>query len=163
MSVSGKKLYTDTGVYDSPGRFGNLPAGEIAWAPVNESASGTVVFDVAFAGVGSVDKLTMELEGSRVIDVAGDKSGQIRKMLLKESEKTLGEFGIGTNPFAIPGPITLEAEKAAGTVHLGFGDNRSFGGDNVASGHWDGVLMIDEMSIDGKVIDIVNIIGSYDS
>ena len=163
LSITGRKLYTDSGIYDSPGRFGNLPAGEIAWAPVAETASGRVVFDVAFAGVGSVNKLTMTLDRGRVIDVVGDEAAKVWRLLSGDTERILGEFGIGTNPYAIPGPVTLEAEKAVGTVHLGFGDNRSFGGTNVAAGHWDGVMLIDEVLFDGKAIDIARMIESFRS
>lgn len=149
FSVLGRKVYRDTGIYDRPGRFGNLPAGEICVAPVEGSAEGVLVVDVAFAGIGRVTGLSLEIVAGRIESACGRGSRRLLQLLREPEHRVLGEFGIGVNPLARPGPITLEAEKAVGTVHFGFGDNRSFGGFNAAGGHWDAVLLCDEIETDG--------------
>jgi leucyl aminopeptidase (aminopeptidase T) len=154
LSVAGRRLYLDTGMYRRPGDFGNLPAGEVAWGPVEGSAQGRIVADVAFAGIGAVEELVLVIEDGRVVDTDGDYAGEVLRLLKGEPERLLGEFGAGSNPLARPGAITLEAEKCAGTVHFGFGENRSFGGSNRASGHWDCVVKCDRLDVDGRVVEL---------
>jgi len=152
FSFKGRKVYLDTGLYHEPGAFGNLPAGEISAAPVAASAAGKVVVDVAFAGLGAVENLVLEIEDGSLAAAHGPRSRDVLRFLSGPAERVLGEFGIGTNPLAKPCSITLEAEKAVGTVHFGFGDNRSFGGENFAQGHWDAVVLCNRIEVDGKMI-----------
>ena len=76
-------------------------------------------------------------------------------LLDKPEFRVVGEFGVGTNPLAMPCEVTLEAEKAVGTIHLGFGDNRSFGGENAAAGHWDAVMRCSNLELDGSRLDLL--------
>ena len=154
LSVENRGLFIDSGIYHDPGRFGNLPAGEVAWSPVPGSASGRIVADVAFAGVGAIDGLELIVENGRLAAATGPRADEVLELLCGESERVLGEFGIGSNPLATPCDITLEAEKAIGTVHFGFGDSRSFGGDNAASGHWDCVVRCPELVVDDKDVEL---------
>lgn len=154
LCVKGRKLYLDTGLYHAPGNFGNLPAGEVAWSPVPGSAQGRIVADIAFAGLGAVMGLELIIRDGRLAEARGPLSGELLELLGGEPERVLGEFGIGCNALARPCAITLEAEKAAGTVHFGFGDNRSFGGDNSASGHWDCVVGCSRLQIDNRVVEL---------
>jgi aminopeptidase len=154
LSVQGRKLYLDTGLYHATGNFGNLPAGEVAWSPVPGSANGRIVADVAFAGLGAVNGLELHIENGRLTEARGPRADELHELLSGEPERVLGEFGIGCNALACPGAITLEAEKAAGTVHFGFGDSRSFGGDNAASGHWDCVVRCARLQIDNRVVEL---------
>ncbi|MBW7996048.1 MAG: hypothetical protein FVQ81_05625 [Candidatus Glassbacteria bacterium] len=154
LSVQDRKLYLDTGLYRRPGDFGNLPAGEVAWSPVPGSASGRIVVDVAFAGLRGVNGLKLTIEDGAIVDAEGAKARELMQVLAGKPERVLGEFGIGTNPLARPGAVTLEAEKAVGTVHFGFGDSRSFGGTNQASGHWDCVVRADSLDIDSRAVEL---------
>jgi len=156
LSVAGRRLYLDTGIYRERGSFGNLPAGEVSWAPAAGSARGKIVVDVAFAGIGAVDRLELEIETGAVVSAAGSQSDLVMKILAGPAERVLAEFGIGANPLATPCGITLEAEKAVGTVHFGFGDNRSFGGENAANGHWDAVLRCRGIDLDGKLLSLAD-------
>jgi len=154
LSLEGRKIYTDTGVYHRPGSFGNLPAGEVSASPVPRTLSGRLVVDVAFAGLGKVDGLVLEIEKGGLVSARGEKSREVMKLLSGAAERLAGEFGIGTNPLARACPPTLEAEKALGTVHFGFGDNRSFGGENAASGHWDAVAHCERIEVDGELLEL---------
>ena len=155
LELTGRKIYTDTGLYHHPGSFGNLPAGEVCAAPAASTLEGRAVVDVAFAGLGAVQSLILELHQGRLKNARGTDAQRLLSLLDKPEFRVVGEFGIGTNPLARPCEITLEAEKAIGTVHLGFGDNRSFGGDNAAAGHWDAVLRCDSLELDGSRLDLL--------
>jgi len=154
LELTGRKIYADTGMYRDPGSFGNLPAGEVCAAPVQGSLEGRAVVDVAFAGLGAVESLDLELERGGLVRARGPDAGRLLSLLEKPELRVAGEFGIGTNPLAQPCAVTLEAEKAVGTVHLGFGDNRSFGGENAAAGHWDAVMLCDSLELDGVEMEL---------
>ena len=63
-----------------------------------------------------------------------------------------GKIAIGTNPDAKITGCTLEDEKVLGTMHIGFGNNVSFGGKVVVKCHFDGVIQKPTLVIDGKTI-----------
>lgn len=116
----------DTGVYTTPGSFGNLPAGEVDGAVLD--ARGTL----------RVDHCQQAPEGLR-IDVGGceaksweaEGDGSIRSELGEAFETTdratrVAELGIGTNPQATLVGNILQDEKVLGTAHVAFGDNASY-------------------------------------
>lgn len=150
FSLEGRNIYQDTGLYREPGRFGNLPAGEVCASPLEACAEGLIVVDVAFAGLGAVNGLELTVSGGCLAAARGPRAAEVLALLDGPPERVLAEFGIGTNALARTGPLTLEAEKARGTVHFALGDNRSFGGSNAASGHWDAVLRCDWIEVDGQ-------------
>ncbi|MCE5271056.1 aminopeptidase [bacterium] len=154
FSLAGRHIYLDTGLYREPGRFGNLPAGEVAAAPVDRSAGGVLVVDVAFAGLGEVDRLRLYLEGGCLRAAEGPGADEVMKLLHGPAERVSAEFGIGVNRLARTGALTLEAEKACGTVHFAFGDSHSFGGANAAAGHWDAVLRCASIEVDGRRVEL---------
>ena len=122
----------------------------MSWAPVEGTARGRVVVDVAFAGVGAVERLELTIENGSLKSASGSRAKRVLALIAGPAARLLAEFGIGTNSMAQPGANTLEAEKAVGTVHFGFGDNRSFGGSNAAAGHWDAVLRCRQIELDGQ-------------
>ncbi len=153
LELGGRHVYTDNGLYTTTGRFGNLPAGEVSFAPLAGTLRGAAVVDVAFAGIGAVSALRLTLEHGGLVAVEGEAAPVVLELLAEGPDRVAGEFGIGTNHLARPGAITLEAEKAIGTIHLGFGDNLSFGGENRARGHWDAVLSCSRLVVDGRELD----------
>ncbi|MEA2064254.1 MAG: hypothetical protein U9P14_11185 [Gemmatimonadota bacterium] len=152
LELTGREIFMDTGLYHDPGRFGNLPAGEVCASPVSGTCRGRAVVDVAFAGLGAVEGLVLEIEDGRLVGAQGPDSERVLGLLDRPECRVVAEFGIGTNPVAELSPLTLEAEKAVGTIHLGFGDSRSFGGGNAAIGHWDAVIRCRSIEVDGKAL-----------
>jgi leucyl aminopeptidase (aminopeptidase T) len=55
--------------------------------------------------------------------------------------RTLSEVGIGMNPNSLIIGNILEDQKALGTVHIGFGDNSTFGGRVNCDMHLDGLML----------------------
>ncbi|MEM4409645.1 MAG: hypothetical protein QXI19_12975, partial [Candidatus Caldarchaeum sp.] len=64
----------------------------------------------------------------------------------------IAELGIGTNDVARVRGNLLEDEKALGTAHIAFGDNKSMGGTVRVASHLDGVILKPTITIDGRKI-----------
>lgn len=130
LSKKGRKALSDTGNLRMPGSFGNLPAGEVFFAPVEGSANGRLVLEWAPTRRLS-SPIVLTVQEGRVTDVEGN-DGFVEVLMAKLSERhenaNIAELGIGTNNKAIRPFNILEAEKLLGTVHIALGDNSSFGG-----------------------------------
>lgn len=156
FSVKNRKGYADTGIIRNPGEFTNLPAGEAATAPAASSTEGRLVLNGSFPHIGILEHpVTVTVKGGRAVRITGgEEAVRIRKLLAKcgKEARTIAEIGIGTNPRAKFTGLTLEDEKVFGSVHIGFGNNLSFGGRNAAGCHYDAVLLNPTLILDGKVI-----------
>ncbi len=120
------------GIYDAPGKWGNLPAGEVFVAPVEGTANGVAVIDASMAGIGKLEKpIAVEIkDGSAVGFTGGEEAKKLKTMLEKINDKkafNIAELGIGTNPRAVVTGNVLEDEKVLGTCHIAFGNNSMFG------------------------------------
>ncbi len=149
---------------NSDGRH-NMPSGEVFTGPLENTASGTIRFDVPSSPRG-VEVLGVELTFSdgEVVDARADRGQQFLDAALATDPgaRRLGELGIGTNPgIDRPTGSILLDEKMAGTVHLALG--RSYpetGGQNVSALHWD--LICDlrgggRLTVDGEPLDALSV------
>jgi leucyl aminopeptidase (aminopeptidase T) len=134
FSLEGREIKIDNGDISKVGSFGNIPAGEIFTAPVEDSINGTIVVDGSIGGLGEVDNpISIELESGQIKDiysyVEDDIFDKFRKMCEYDlpATKTVGEFGIGLNPGASIIGTMLMDEKVLGTVHFAFGDSYDLG------------------------------------
>ena len=153
MSIEGRGVLRDTGLYHKPGDFGNLPAGEACLAPVEGTTEGVLVIDRMGSTV--VQPLKVKVENGRAVDFEGPDAQKLLDRLRSADENAfnIAELGIGTNPKARFRGVVLEDEKILGTVHIAFGDNRSFPGGRVASSiHVDGILFKPTLVVDGRKI-----------
>jgi len=130
FSVKGRKAGIDTGLLNTPGAFGNLPAGEVYLAPVEGTASGQLVLE--WSPVRELRApVTLIVKKGLVEEVLGKEEFalQLEKKLSERIEnRNIAEFGIGTNNRAKRPDNILESEKILGTIHIALGDNSSFGG-----------------------------------
>jgi leucyl aminopeptidase (aminopeptidase T) len=130
FSVKGRKAGMDTGMLNTPGAFGNLPAGEVYLAPVEGTASGQLVLE--WSTVRELrSPVTLIVKKGLVEEVLGKEEFalQLEKKLSERIEnRNIAEFGIGTNNRAKRPDNILESEKILGTIHIALGDNSSFGG-----------------------------------
>ncbi len=153
FSIAGRRICPDTGIYRRPGDFGNLPAGEVAVAPVEGTAEGQVVIDGSM-----VDrvrgKIRIRFEHGIARKISGRGASKLLRMLdtAGPSSRNLAEFGIGTNPKARLIGNMLEDEKVLGTCHIALGDNSSFGGRVKAGIHVDGIFTKPTVRLDGKIL-----------
>jgi aminopeptidase len=159
FSVEHRTPGGDLGLFDQPGSWGNLPAGEAYIAPVEGTAHGLVVVDGTFSVLGKLDEpIMLTIQGGKVVSIEGGKQAEQLSTYLKDLEDPVaywvGEFGIGTNEKSKFIGVVLEDEKILGTVHFGFGTNVSMGGTLKSKVHLDGVITCPTVWFDGhKVIE----------
>lgn len=141
------------GSFDKPGAYGNLPEGEVSFAP--SYGEGVYVVDASFPGMGILEQpIAFEVENGTVYEIAGNGSREIKRRLdeVGPDAYKVAELGIGLNPKAkIIGNI-LEDEKVIGTAHIAVGNNLSYGGDNDVPLHLDGVIRNPSIFVDAKPI-----------
>jgi len=135
FSIGQRKIEIDNGEIFKIGQLGNVPAGEIFTAPIEETVNGTIVVDGSISGLGKVNyPFCIELESGQIIDIQPigirdeivDKFKKVCELDLPAT-KNIGEFGIGLNPGArIIGNILMD-EKVEGTIHFAFGDSYGLG------------------------------------
>jgi leucyl aminopeptidase (aminopeptidase T) len=138
----GRDAGGDDGLLTRPGCFGNLPAGEAYFAPLEGESHGVMVIE--WGPTRKLENpLTLTIADGRVLRIDGDEP--LRAVLearFAENEacRNLAELGIGTNDKASRPDNVLEAEKILGTIHLALGDNTGFGGVVAAPFHEDYVF-----------------------
>lgn len=153
LDLRGRKGVPSPGVYREPGTSGNLPSGEAYIAPVENGTHGTMVIDGSMVGVGKLDSpLVVTIENGVLTKIDGDHGGKLDILFQKPENGTVGELGIGANDKAILCGIILEDEKVYGTVHIAFGTNTSFGGQNKADCHMDGIILKPDLYLDDQLI-----------
>lgn len=133
----------DTDVRIKPGAFGNLPAGEIWCAPIEDGASGIIVCDGSIGDIGQVQSpLKLEVSSGKLVALESDDTDLVEKIKeltgVDEMASVVGELGIGLNPKARLTGNLLEDEKAGKTAHIAFGNNTEMpNGKNTSQTHRD--------------------------
>ncbi len=140
LQVKGRDWITeDTGLCRHRGSFSTFPAGELLVAPLEGSADGTLAVDVLYhqflkapaeatVREGYAVRVTGAVEAEKAMDAGGHDG------------RHLSRIGIGFNPQASLSSTPLEATKALGVLHVGFGDNTVLGGEVSCGVHVDAVL-----------------------
>jgi len=157
MLTDGRKGHPDTGLNHSPGDFSNLPAGEAYVAPLEGTSTGKVVIDGSMAGIGLLgnQQIIIEVDQGFATKITGGSQAQRLFSLMEPFGKlafNLAELGIGTNEKAKVIGNVLEDEKAIGTIHVAFGDNKSMGGVIRVASHLDGVILYPTVYFDNVTI-----------
>lgn len=160
LSVMGREWQTDTGIIRGQGELGNLPAGEVYVAPVEDSAQGVLVVDKSLPGLVLSEPVRLVFEKGRVVYIEGGEGAAYLRQLIAQGEskpngewsRVVGELGIGTNPNARLQGNLMTDEKVAGTIHVAIGCNDFFGGENQAPIHEDGVVSQPTVYVDGDLL-----------
>jgi len=156
LSVKGREWVSDVKITKK--HWGNLPCGELFVAPQESSLNGVLVVDGAIGDFGVPPKvLYMHVKDGVIhrVECADQRFlDEVRSFLAHdELAMTVGELGIGFNPKADPrSPNMLDAEKAAGTVHIAFGNNIDFGGRNKSETHRDFLILDPTLQADEKTL-----------
>jgi leucyl aminopeptidase (aminopeptidase T) len=151
FSIQGRRwILDDNGLCHKRGSITNLPAGKIFIAPQEKTANGKIVIDGAFMDQ-SEKNIDIEVKNGMAMEITGDKEAA-SLMERGKCARTICEFGIGMNPMSKVIGNILEDQKALGTVHFGFGDNSTFGGEVKCDIHVDGMLLKPDVMMDGKEI-----------
>lgn len=138
----GRNAGGDDGLLTAAGSFGNLPAGEAYFAPLEGKSHGTMVIE--WGPTRKLDEpLRLTVEQGRVTAIEGNdrhRSKLEERFAENSACRNLAELGVGTNDKASRPDNVLEAEKILGTIHLALGDNTGFGGTVSAPFHEDYVF-----------------------
>ena len=161
MSIAGRRVLPDAGLFHQPGTFGNLPAGECYVSPLEDSANGVLVVDKSFPDILIKEPIRLTFTDGRVTDIAGGSEARQLEAMIAEGEtrpngegcRTIAEFAIGTNPMARLTGNVMTDEKVMGTVHVAIGNNTgTYGGANAAPIHLDGVVGDATVVVDGEML-----------
>ncbi len=147
--VEGREWKKDDGLIHEKGKFCNLPAGEIAIAPVEGTTNGKVVIDkMAHYGEGIVwivkNGFAVKIENSEILRKTVERLGK--------KARNIAEIGIGANPKAKVIGNVLEDEKVFGTIHMALGNSLSLGGKVDVPLHVDGIILRPTLEVDGKIL-----------
>lgn len=130
----------------------NMPDGEVATGPVENSADGTVRF--SYPGIYSgreVEDITLTFKDGKVTKAKAAKGNELLQEILKiEGADRIGEAAIGTNyGIAKFTKNMLFDEKMGGTIHIALGASYpQTGGLNKSAVHWD---LLKDMKKDGEI------------
>ena len=156
LRCKGREAQSDDGILDHSGSLHNLPTGEVGVAPIENSSNGKIVIDVCMVGVEKIkNSIEIHVKDGKMKKIVGKKEAKKLNKIFKKADKNakiLCEFSIGLNQRAkIIGKV-LNDEKAIGTIHVAFGDNKSIGGKNESNVHLDGVIKKPTIWFDDKII-----------
>jgi aminopeptidase len=156
LRIDGRPLDADTGLLTDAAPFANLPAGEVCLAPLEDSAHGTVVFDVGFWDGEWIEDLVVEFDHGVARGVRARRGLELFNRTLAANTgaaSVIGELGIGINhEVTKPCGNMLLDEKILGTIHLAVGENRMMGGVNESSLHWDLLVVGPTVTVDGVTL-----------
>ncbi len=161
FSIKGRKILVDDGIISdedikNKDVGNNLPCGEVFVAPIETSANGRAVFDLAFNRGNKITDIDVNFKNGKLSKIKSKENEKLLKDVIKNSQgakDVIGELGIGINPEVRKAiGYTITDEKIIGTIHIAVGENRMFGGKNESTLHWDWVMMSPTMEVDGKTI-----------
>ena len=120
------------------GRIVFLPAGAIEVSIDEKSSQGRIVYDrpVKLSDT-IINNLAVDLQNGRIIRHTAAKGSHVVEQYLKKGGTDAGRlafFGFGLNPDLKLG--FTQDDKVLGGLTLGFGSNKSMGGQNVANDQW---------------------------
>jgi len=126
--------------------YSNFPCGEIYCAPHEDSANGCLIVDGSGGDFGIFPQpLRLDIKNGKIenLEWLYDPASyqrlleRIKKALFQDDgANTIGELGIGLAAFSLCGNM-LQDEKVLGTIHIAFGNNDNFGGQNHSNSHID--------------------------
>lgn len=141
LDIKERRFKTD--VVINEGSWGNLPAGEIWCAPVEDAANGIIVCDGSIGDLGNVPSPLKICVKSGVVEKVECADNEFERKVkeyldIDREASVIGELGIGLNPGARLVGNLLEDEKAFKTAHIAFGNNEDMpGGRNRSKTHRD--------------------------
>ena len=168
IGIKGMVAISADGLYNMPGKGGNLPSGEVYIPPAKKQVSGEVVIDGSSRNIEKTrlvkNPFSIKIRGGEITKIDGT-SNSAKKLIdsLKWAYnkakypwgvKRIGELGVGLNPNARLIGSTIIDEKVLGTAHVAIGSNHWFGGDIYAIIHLDQVFKRPIIEVDGTEIKI---------
>lgn len=157
--IEGRKAISGFGLANQPGMAASPPDIETAVGPTDNSTEGTIVIDgsVPLPGLGMIkEPITLKVEKGRIVSISGGEEAKLLDKSLNDLNDPrvflVGEIGFGMNTGASISGRMLEDEGVYGTMHIGIGNNLSYGGTNDTPIHIDLIMRKPTYTVDGRVI-----------
>ncbi len=158
FDITGRRGNALYGVVE-PGEFSTIPTVEANSSPVEGSANGVIVADasIPYLGIGVLDEPAIfEVKDGSIVKITGGRQADIfRKELESYKDPTsfnIAELGVGLNPSCRLCGLMLEDEGVIGTAHIGIGTSVLLGGNVKAPCHYDVLMWMPRIEVDGTVI-----------
>lgn len=157
-SVEGRPGRVLHGMAREPGAYMAPPDIESGTAPVEGTASGTVVIDgdLLFMGQGPLaDAVALHIEDGRMMGIEGPERSRLTSMLERcadERMANLAEVSVAFNPAGTICSVPMETESARGTAHIALGNSIAYGGEVNAVAHLDCVMRDATLELDGRAV-----------
>ena len=157
-SVAGRPGRVLHGMAREPGAYMAPPDIESGTAPVEGTASGTVVIDgdLLFMGEGPLaDAVALHIEDGRMVGIEGPERARLTSMLARcadERMANLAEVSVAFNPAGTICSVPMETESARGTAHIALGNSIAYGGEVNAVAHLDCVMRDATLELDGRAV-----------
>lgn len=136
------RLNVEGRIWENCCGYRNMPDGEVFTSPVEDSAEGTILFDIptTYNGV-EAKNVFLRFEKGKVVEARAEKGQDfLYKMLDMDSgARFAGEIAFGLNDnIKKPTKNILFDEKIGQTMHLAIGASyETVGGKNKSALHWD--------------------------
>ena len=160
LEISNRNSNYAPGFVNNDILLGSPPDIETNIAPLETKTNGKIVVDgsIPHAKIGKLESpIILTIKNGKIVKFEGNKKiiSVLEKLFThKPKNKILGEFGLGFNNKAKLCGIMLLDEGCFGTFHFGFGSNILLGGINKSDFHLDFVIHANELSVDGKIINL---------
>lgn len=157
-SVAGRPGRVLHGIATQPGAYMAPPDIESGTAPVEGTASGTVVVDgdLLFMGQGPLaEPVALHVTDGQVRGIEGPERGRLSAMLERcqdEQMTNLAEVSVAFNPAGSICSVPMETESARGTAHIALGNSIAYGGVVNAVAHLDCVMRDATLELDGRAV-----------
>lgn len=146
------------GIATQPGAYMAPPDIESGTAPVEGTASGTVVVDgdLLFMGRGPLpEPVVLHVVDGQVRGIEGGERGRLTGMLERcgdDRMTNLAEVSVAFNPAGSICSVPMETESARGTAHVALGNSIAYGGVVNAVAHLDCVMRDATLELDGRAV-----------
>lgn len=146
------------GIATQPGAYMAPPDIESGTAPVEGTASGTVVVDgdLLFMGQGPLaEPVVLHIVDGQVRGIEGAERARLTSMLERCADDrmtNLAEVAVAFNPAGSICAVPMETESARGTAHVALGNSVAYGGVVNAVAHLDCVMRDATLELDGRAV-----------
>jgi 2,5-dihydroxypyridine 5,6-dioxygenase len=162
LSAKGRKGNAHACVVDTRGQFSAAPNTEANFSPVEGTTEGIFVADasVPYLGIGLLTKpITFTIKKGKIIKIEGGyEADKIRTIWEEQNDPNvynIAQVAVGMNSEikAAIGRLGCNYDEGAyGTAHIGIGTSSNIGGMVKASTHFDAVMNMPTIKLDGKIL-----------
>ena len=152
------------GIATQPGAYMAPPDIESGTAPVEGTASGTVVVDgdLLFMGQGPLhEPVVLHVVDGEIRGIEGSERARLTMMLERCADDrmmNLAEVSVAFNPAGSICSVPMETESARGTAHIALGNSIAYGGLIDAVAHLDCVMRDATLELDGHAVLIEGVV-----